>query len=218
MDDYACLIDGLIELFQTTFETNYLDAALELTEQMISRFEDSRGSGFFFTAIDGETLIARNKDTQDNATPSGGGMAACALAKLGTLTGRVDLLGKAYATLESMSGQLERFAMASGQALLALDFVTGPTQEIIVLDAAKAADSREGDTVLRSLSQKFWPNKVVARIASGQANKPLPNALKELLAGKTANSEAVTVFVCERGTCQAPLVGLAAWQEHLSLD
>ena len=216
LDDYACLIDGLVDLYQATFEPRWLGVALELAEQMLSRFEDPRAGGFFYTSIDHEQLVARVRDTQDNATPSGNGMAAYALARLGTLTGRPQLLGRAYATLEAMSGQLTKFAMASGQSLLALDFVLGPTHEVVLVESADASGSVDTDAAARELAQYFWPNKVFTRRSSDVADNDLPQSLRELLAGKSSSSPGCTAFVCERGTCQAPLVGLSAWREFLT--
>ncbi len=226
LDDYACLIDGLVDLYQATFDVKYLDAACKLAEQMVSRFEDPQGGGFFFTAIDHEQLIARQKDTQDNATPSGNGMAAFALARLGTLCGNAQWLGKAYATLEAMSGQLEKLALASGQSLIALDFVLGPTHEIVVCDAlgatsAAAANRRfasssaAGDRALAQLFRHFWPNKVVTIRPGDARDVALPPALQDLLAGKSSQGHELAVFVCQRGTCQSPIFGLPAWQEWL---
>ncbi|GDY10976.1 thioredoxin domain-containing protein [Planctomycetia bacterium] len=215
LDDYACLIDGLVDLYQATFEPRWLGIALDLAEQMLSRFEDPRG-GFFYTSIDHEQLVARVKDTQDNATPSGNGMAAYALARLGTLTGRPQLLGRGYATLEAMSGQLDKFAMASGQSLLALDFVLGPTQEIVFSDSAKANDPADREVAVRELHQRFWPNKVVARRDGAIEDRDLAVSLQSLLSGKRATSETFEVFVCERGTCQNPVAGLECWRRTLA--
>ncbi len=212
LDDYACLIDGLVDLYQATFEPRWLGIALDLAEQMLSRFEDPRG-GFFYTSIDHEQLVARVKDTQDNATPSGNGMAAYALVRLGTLTGRPQLLGRGYATLEAMSGQLDKFAMASGQSLLALDFVVGSTHEIVVVESVEAT----AEAALRELHQRFWPNKVVARRPGQMADNDLPASLRELLSGKQSSAGELTTFVCERGSCQSPLVGLDAWREFLAV-
>lgn len=215
LDDYACFIDGLVDLYQATFDAEFLDRALELATQMRSRFEDEQQGGFFFTACDAEPLIARHKDTQDNATPSGASMAAYALARLGTLTGRTELFGKAYATLESMSGQLERFAQASGQALLTLDLLLGPTREIVVLDGVSENGHTEADSAVRMLFQKFWPNKVLVRQTAVSSAAPPKATLENVLAGKLSVGE-VTVYICERGTCQSPVVGLGDWRDFLA--
>ena len=212
LDDYACLIDGLVDLYQATFEPRWLGVALDLADQMLSRFEDPRG-GFFYTSIDHEQLVARVKDTQDNATPSGNGMAAYALARLGTLTSRPQLLGKAHATLEAMSGQLDKFALASGQSLLALDFVIGPSHEVVLIEPSVA--TRETTEGLREHWRRFWPNHVIALRRTQDTDEELTMGLRDLLLGKPALSNALTVFVCERGSCQKPLFGLAAWQDWL---
>ncbi len=218
LDDYACLIDGLIDLYQATFEPRWLEIALELADQMLARFEDPHGGGFFYTSRDHEQLVARLKDTQDNATPSGNGMAAYALARLGTLTGQPQLVGKAYATLETMSGQLDKFALASGQSLLALDFMLGPSHEIVLSEADPANTTIETEAALRELHRRFWPNKVVARRPVTDDESSLPRSLSPLLSGKHAQSGSLTVFVCERGACQTPLVGVPAWREFLERD
>ncbi len=213
LDDYACLIDGLVDLYQTAFEPRWLDEALRLAEDMLSRFEDPRGGGFFFTSIDHEQLVVRVKDTQDNATPSGNGMAAHALARLSALTGRTELLGKAYATLEAMSGQLTKFAMASGQSLMALDFVLGPSQEIVLV--AGGTDESTIHAMLSDLNRLFWPNKVVALRPLSLDDVILPTSLQSLLAGKSAADNQPTAYVCERGSCQSPVVGRSAWRQFV---
>ncbi len=213
LDDYACLIDGLIDLYQVTFEPRWLEVALELADQMLMRFEDPHGGGFFYTSSDHEQLVARLKDTQDNATPSGNGMAAYALARLGTLTSRPQLLGKAYSTLEAMSGQLDKFALASGQSLLALDFVIGPSHEVVLVEPSNT--TREISEAVHEHWRRFWPNHVIARRRPQDSDEELTMGLRDLLLGKPAHPDTLTVFVCERGSCQSPLVGLAAWKEWL---
>jgi uncharacterized protein YyaL (SSP411 family) len=214
LDDYACLIDGLIDLYQATFDPRWLEVALELADQLLARFEDPHGGGFFYTSSDHEELVARPKDTQDNATPSGNGMAAYALARLGTLVGQPHLLGKAYATLEAMSGQLDKFALASGQSLLALDFVLGPTHEIVLADS-KLNDAAEGDAALRELHQRFWPNKVVLRRPLAMSDSAVPQMLQSLFTGKEPAATELKVFVCEKGACQTPFTNLSAWRSYL---
>ena len=91
LDDYAALIDGLTRLYEATGEPRQIEAAIELATIMIDEFADTEQGGFFFTGCRHETLIARQKDIHDNATPSGNALAATALVRLGALAGRVDL-------------------------------------------------------------------------------------------------------------------------------
>ena len=219
LDDYACLIDGLVELYQATFDAKYIESAIDLAQHMSSRFEDPKGGGFFYTAIDHETLVTRVKDTQDNATPSGGGMAAYALARLATISGNAALLGRAYATLEAMSGQLVKYPMASAQALLALDFLLGTTHEFVFAGPNENTSSSPNNAptavAIRELFQKCWPNKVVLVRPSNVDDSNLPTSVKTLLQGKSSAMGDLTIYVCERGSCHSPIVGLTAWQSWL---
>jgi len=212
LDDYACLIDGLVELYQATFAVQYLETALELAEQMIERYHDTQGSGFFYTSIDHEELITRNKDTQDTATPSGNGVAATALLKLGRLCGRTDLEEFAIGTLEMTSGQMSQYAMASGQSLIALDFLLGPTYEIAIVDGNQSDETQE---VLQVLNHQFLPNKVVARRSHAETDETLSPSLEPLLAGRKSKDAAPTIYLCEHGSCHEPVVGISGLRKAI---
>ncbi|MDZ4684246.1 MAG: thioredoxin domain-containing protein [Planctomycetaceae bacterium] len=202
LDDYAALIDGLVELYQAVFDPQYLDAAVQLGERMLDQFWDSEDAGFFYTSADHEALIARNKDIHDNATPSGNGLAATALVKLGRITGRRDLEDRGRATLDMLSGTMSRVAMAAGQSLVAFDFVLGPAHEIVVCDGD---DPALGDVALRELHRGFVPNKVVLRRPPLTMDDALPSTLQPLLSGKTAVHGQTAIYVCQEGACQAPV-------------
>jgi len=206
LDDYACLIDGLVELYQATAEENWLAEAVRLAEELIEHFADAEG-GFFFTANDAEQLIARTKDGQDNAVPSGNGMAATALAKLAKLTARDDFETQARKTLESISGMIADHPRAVGQSLIALDFLLGPTYEVVINvgqavpdSDEKAAHSRQAQPdlqkMLEALQQNFLPNKVVAWTGNDSS------LVGELTAGK--GSDQSRVYICQQGACQMP--------------
>lgn len=206
LDDNACLIDGLIELSQATLDPQYLHHACGFAAQMTNQFSDFAHGGFFYTSSDHETLIARNKEIHDNATPSGNSMAATALLKLARLTGRRDLEAKAVETLEMMSGTLARLPTAAGQALIALDFLTGPAYELMLIEGD---DKTVADQALVAIQQRCIPNKVVWRHKSGQ---PVPVELRPLLEGKTTVNGGTSLYVCREGVCQAPAVGAEAIQ------
>src|SRR5262249_6285889 len=117
LDDYACLADGLISLYEAGFDERYINEAVKLADIMLAHFADRDGGGFFFTADDHEALVARQKDWQDSSTPSGNAMAATALLRLGKFTGRRDYTEAAVATLQAAGGLMERFPSAAGQIL-----------------------------------------------------------------------------------------------------
>jgi uncharacterized protein YyaL (SSP411 family) len=148
-------------------------------------------------------LIARTKELYDNATPSANAMAAMAVLRLASLTGRDDLAETGRLALESVRIILERAPSAAGQSLIALDFLLAPTKEFAIV---ARPDDGEMRAVLETLASRFLPHKVVApaRVGAGASESLVP-----LLADRPVKDERATVYVCENRTCQAPVVGVA---------
>ena len=206
LDDYAAVAGALVSLYEAGFDERRIDQAVELAELMLEHFHDERAAGFFYTAGDHEPLIARTKDLQDGSVPSGNGMAATVLVRLGKLTGESRYLEAARRTLSAGAGMMLEHPTAAGQLLLALDMLQGPTPEVVVL-----GDPHQGDTAaaLADLRRRFIPNKVVAaRPASGGGT--VSPSLESIFAGKQVVGDEPTVFVCEQFTCGAPVSGKAA--------
>jgi uncharacterized protein YyaL (SSP411 family) len=206
LDDYACLIEGLVELYQAVADARYLDAALALATVMIAEFRDPDGDGFFYTGERHESLITRTKETHDGSVPAGNTMAATALVKLGHLCGRPDLSEVATRTLGYLSTVLSKSPLAAAQGLLALDFHLGPTHEIVLVDGD---DPAENLAVQRALGSRFIPNRVIARRPAGVTDEGLPPAVRALMKGRAARSGAATLYVCRDGACGLPVTGVA---------
>ncbi|MBX3440991.1 MAG: thioredoxin domain-containing protein [Planctomyces sp.] len=202
LDDSACLIDGLVELQQATSDARWIDAALELADRMIRDFAADDG-GFFYTAGDHEALIARTRDVQDNATPSGAAMAAFALLRLGRLASRTDLEERGYRTLQAVSGLMAEHPRAAGQSLLALDFHLGPSPEVVLAEPTSGA----ADPLVAEVRQRFLPGALLLRTVSGE---PVPEWMAPLVANRRPVSGAATAYVCERGLCREPCTDPAA--------
>jgi uncharacterized protein len=213
LDDYAHLIDGLIDLYQAVFEPQYLDDAVALAEKMIALFHDDQEQGFFYTSSDHEQLIARNKESHDGSTPSGNSMAAWALLRLGRLCGRADFEKRAVTTLEFLSSVLAQSPTAAGQALIALDFLLGPTRELAIVDGSRPEETSD---VLAALHRRFLPNKIVLRKTAAMTDDKLPGTLAPLLKGKTARAGNATIYICDHGTCGLPVVGVEGLEAALS--
>src|SRR5690606_18700047 len=124
-------------------------------DEIVERFAERQG-GFFYTPDDHEELIVRQRDSQDNATPSGDSLAATAFLKLARHTGRIDLEDRAIGTRDAISAQIAQVPLASGQALIAVDFLIGPTYEI-----GLAGDGPALANLRRAVYRSFVPNKVV---------------------------------------------------------
>jgi uncharacterized protein YyaL (SSP411 family) len=211
LDDYANLIDGLTRLYEATGEPRWIEAALELAGIMMDDFGDAEQGGFFFTGSGHEKLIARQKDIHDNATPSGNGMAATALLRLGALTGRSDFKRAGRSALEAIQVVLEREPAAVGQSLIALDFLLGSIHEFAVIAGADPAEQR---AVLSTIALPFRPHKVVAP-ATPQQVAELAGKVP-LLADRPPRDGRTTTYVCQNFVCREPVVGVSGVEAILS--
>ncbi len=132
LEDYACVIDGLLELYQTTFDEKWFVAARELADTMLQHYADPAG-GFFDTSDDHETLVTRPKDLQDNAVPSGNAMAATVLLKLAAFTGEDRYYRHAEALFGALQPALIQSPLGFAQWLCALDFALSNPKEIAIV-------------------------------------------------------------------------------------
>jgi len=211
LDDYACLANGLMSLYEATFDATHLAEAARLLDIVLGHFADPLAGGFFYTADDHEQLIARNKDATDASVPSASGITAFALARLGKFTGDQKYIAAAEGTLTAAAGLMQQAPAAMGQMLLALDFQLGPTFELVL------AGDAEFELVAKSLKElrrQFIPNKVLVGANAKSADQsPL---LQDHLNGKSSAAGEPTLYVCEGFTCQEPAKGAAAVAEEIT--
>jgi uncharacterized protein YyaL (SSP411 family) len=191
LEDHANVADGLIALYEATFDPRWLTAATALADIIIERFADTTNGGFFDTSSDHETLISRPKDVFDNATPSGNAVAADVLLRLALLTGADKYEQAARGALELLREPMARYPMGFSRSLSALDFLLGRPKEVAIVGQPGAADT---EAMLRVVFEPFVPNKVVA---GGDADIPL-------LEGRHVRNGRATAYVCEHYVCQAP--------------
>ncbi|MGH2477523.1 MAG: thioredoxin domain-containing protein, partial [Candidatus Limnocylindrales bacterium] len=141
LEDYAHLAEGLLALYETTFDERWFGLARSLVDAILARFEDPAG-GFFDTATDHERLITRPKDPQDNAVPSGGAMATTVLLRLAAFTGEGRYRDAAERALGTVAGYLPRYPTGFAQWLTAAAFAAGEVVEVAVVgDPGDAATS-----------------------------------------------------------------------------
>ncbi|MBX9654179.1 thioredoxin domain-containing protein [bacterium] len=205
LEDYSYLANGLVSLYEATFDRRWIDEALAVVGVMIDEFWDEEDGGFFYTGKTHEELIARGKDPHDGAIPSGNSMAATALARLTKLTGREDLFEKTDRTLRLFSGVMKQSPMAAAQMMIALSIHQGPTREIVLVGDPHSNDVQDGLAILRN---RFIPDKVVALRRPGVSEEEIGSIA--LLAGKKESGSGLTTYICENFTCQEPLQGAQA--------
>jgi uncharacterized protein len=198
LEDYAYVIEGLLAVYEATFELKFFKQARELADTMIARFWDEQEGGFYFTSSDHEELITRTKDYFDNATPSGNSVSAMALLKLGLLTQKQEYTKCAVTVLRALRPVMVRYPSAFGYMLSALDFYLSEPKEIAVVGKL---DSHEVRSFVEEIYSRYIPNKVVAASEPGDEAAA---AEIELLAERSAIEGKATAYVCRNYTCLEP--------------
>jgi len=195
LDDYAFLADALLELLQTRWRSSDLHFARQLVDVLLEQFEDTEGGGFFFTAADHEKLIHRSKTFGDESVPSGNGVAASVLCRLGYLLGELPYLDAAERTLKAAWTGIQAYPQAHMSLVNALeDFLS--SMQILVI-RGEQADSTQW---ARALGALYAPTRMIFAIPS-DAELPLT------LAAKRTHRETVA-YLCSGMTCSAPLTNL----------
>jgi uncharacterized protein YyaL (SSP411 family) len=213
LEDYACLSHGLLTLYEATFDERWFLEARSLADEMIARFKDPLGAGFYDT--DGEeALFTRPRSWEDGALPSGNSMAADVLLRLFALTGDSKYEDLARDVLAAMSAAVAQHPLAFGHLLAVLNFYLSPPEEIAIVGDPSGDDTRE---LLKVVFNTYRPNKVVAvGLPDDQGSSSVP-----LLAGRGQLGECATAYVCQRFACQQPVNAArdlaaqlhTAWQE-----
>jgi uncharacterized protein YyaL (SSP411 family) len=201
LEDSAFMIAALIDLYEATFDPKWVRIAVELADDLIARYADPAG-GFFATATDHESLIARPKDAHDGSVPAGNGVAAEALLRMSRLVNGVDdsgYRGVAEKTLTAYRGLMAESPAAAGQFLLALDTYFGPDREVVVVGPK---DNPETVDVLSTLRSKYDPHRLIAFHDPADGPTDLP-----LFRDRPAVGGRVTTYECTAGVCATPVVG-----------
>lgn len=200
LEDYANYADGLLELYQATFEERWFVAARQLADAMLEHFADDSG-GFFDTSADHEQLITRPKDLQDNAVPGGNGMAAGVLLRLAAYTADARYSSAAEQVLARVQASAARYPTAFAQTLQALDFYASAPAEVALVGPLQDAGMAE---LLAELSEPYRPHQVLALL------QPLAGSAIPLLHGRVQLGGQATAYVCRNFACQLPVTTRAA--------
>ena len=195
LEDYAALILGLLELYQTDFNNKWFKSARELADEMIEMFNDPNG-GFFDTPQDGETLLIRPKDITDNATPSGNALACEALLKLAAFTDEGKYRDLAEQSLGLMGDSALRYPLGFARWLSAAENAQGNTKQVAVMGEAQEENF---ELLLKTIRAEYRPGVVVAA-SPHPPSKDAPALLNDrvMIGGKAS------AYVCEGFICKQP--------------
>lgn len=204
LEDYTDLIDGLLALYQATFDERWFQEARVLAETMIDLFQDEEDGGFFFTSRDHETLITRSREYYDNATPSGNSVATEILLKLALYTGEDRYRELAARTLRLVAGMAPRMPSGFGHLLGALDLFLSSPHQIAIVGDPEAPATKE---LLRTIFGRYLPGKVVALSRPSvvtDSSKPIHSEIP-ILSGRYQIKDSPTAWVCRNFHCEAPV-------------
>ena len=205
LDDHAFLLDALLELLQSRWNTAHLEFAVQLADLMIEHFEDRENGSFFFTANDHEALMHRPKSLADEAVPSGNGIAAFALQRLGFLLGETRYLDAAERTLRGAWKAIEEYPHGHVSLLKALEeFLNHP--EIIVIRGEAGEIARWQD----SAAKVYAPRRMIFAIHSNETGLPGALADRKPLDGETV------AYKCVGTHCDLPVTTWEALAADLS--
>ena len=206
LEDYAFAADGLLALYEATFELRWLRESVGLADEMIRLFWDEELGGFYDTGIDHESLVIRPRDVFDNAQPCGGSVATEVLLRLAVITGNEEYQSKAAAPLRAIHQLMAQAPGGTGQWLAALDFYLSLPKEIVIVGPRTDSGTQ---ALLDTVFHRYLPNRVVMGAADGVQNLGAAEAsfatALPLLEQRGLVDGKPTAYVCQHYVCQLPV-------------
>ncbi|MBI4280595.1 thioredoxin domain-containing protein [Candidatus Uhrbacteria bacterium] len=201
LDDYAFLTAGLLDLYEATGDSQWMQKAIELDRVLATFYEDKKNGGFFMTSSDHEKLLAREKPRYDGAEPSGNSIAILNLYRLHAFTTEESYRKRADQALQTFSRRLQSNPTSLSDMLLALDFRLDKPKEIVIVTPS----GKKGDAglFLAEFRKKYLPNRILVVSEEGEA-LALNAEVVPVIKSKLAQNGKTTAYVCEKGLCKLP--------------
>ncbi|RMF92983.1 MAG: thioredoxin domain-containing protein [Candidatus Schekmanbacteria bacterium] len=200
LEDYAYLTWGLIELYESTFETRYLKEALNLSDIMIDDFFDKEKGGFFFSSNEGEKLLMKIKEIYDGVTPSGNSVAVMNLLRLSRITGNKKYGKIAEKTIKAFAGEIESAPHTYTYLMSAIDYIINPGFEIVIAGNMQASDTKK---MLSAIWKKYLPNTVIIFRPDNSKHAEIIKLASYVANMKSLKGKA-TAYVCRNFACNLP--------------
>jgi uncharacterized protein YyaL (SSP411 family) len=212
LDDYAFMVNALIDLYETTFDLKYLVRAVELNKTLILDYWDEYNGGFYFTSSISEKIITRQKEVYDGAIPSGNSMALLNLLRLSRFTSDVQYETKASELVKYFSGYISRSPSAFSMFICGLDFLFSSSTEIVIVSEKNDIQTIGAIDLIRSI---YNPNKVVV-LKSDNITENFAKLLSFTKDMKTKENKA-TFYVCRDYKCNQPVNDIKELEKLLLL-
>lgn len=201
-DDYAFLVQGLLDLYEAGFDVKHLLWAEKLQDKQNELFHDAQNGGYFSSTTRDANVLLRLKEDHDGAEPSASSVSALNLVRLAAMTGRGEFREQAAGTVAAFGAAQNpaRTTQTMPLMLAALDALSAPPRQIVV---AGRPDAEDTQILLRQVGSRYLPGRVVLLADGGEAQRELARRLPYLEAMTPLEGKA-TVFLCENGACQLP--------------
>ncbi len=211
-DDYAFVIQGMLDLYEASFEVEWLKFALQLQETQDRLFLDAEHGGYFSGTGNDPSILLRMKEDNDGAEPAASSVAALNLLRLAQMRGDASYRERAEKTIAAFGATLTRVPSAMPQMLVALDASLSKPRQVVIAGAREAAETR---ALLREVHQHYAPNRIVLLADGGSGEAFLAEKLETLREMKMQDGLA-TAYVCENFVCKAPVHDPAALRAQLT--
>ncbi|MEM7167908.1 MAG: thioredoxin domain-containing protein [Planctomycetota bacterium] len=208
LNDYAFLINALLDLFEVDHDIQWVEIALQLQSEVDAHFWDAQGKGYFFSRDSEKGLLVREKRHYDGAIPSGNSYAALNLLRLAEMTSRLDFQKRGQECLQVFGAALQR-GRGVPKLASAYDFLLDRPKEIVLIKPTAASDIRP---FTKALARHYLPNRTLVVMTQGDARFV---SLIPWTSGKAAIDGKVTAYVCEEGVCQLPTTDPKVFIEQL---
>ena len=208
VDDYALLIRGLLDLYESSLNGRWLLLALQLNETQSRLFGDSQNGGFYSTSGKDPSILLRMKEAYDGAEPSPNSVAVLNLLQLSEMTGQSQLRRMAEKSMRAFENRLSQSPSAMPQMMVALSFYLNKSKQILIVGKRNSPDTQ---AILHEVHKRFIPNKVVLLVDGGVVQQQLSENLEVLDSLREIEGKA-TAYICEDYVCQLPTneIGIVA--------
>jgi uncharacterized protein len=211
-EDYAFYIQGLLDLYEASFDSQWLQLAEQLQATQDRLFWDDKHGGYFTSTGDDPNILLRMKEDNDNAEPAASSIAARNLFRLAQIRDSKEVRTRGQKTIDAFSTSLNHYPSALPQMLVALDFSLTKSKQIVIAGQPGAADTRE---LLEEVHRHYLPNTIVLLADGGAGQKFLAGKLEEVKEMKPIGGKAAA-YVCENFSCKAPVTSVEELRKLLS--
>src|SRR5437588_1330014 len=200
-DDYAFVIQGLLDLYEASFDIEWLKFAIELQATQDRLFFDEKNGGYFSTSGQDKSVVLRMKDDNDSAEPAASSIAAVNLLRLAQFRDDKKVDERARKTIDAFGPTLSHFASAMPQMLVAFDYSLAKPHQIVIAGKSDAAETK---ALLVEVHRHFLPNKILI-LADGDGGQKFFSEKNEAIAAMSPIGGKPAAYVCENFICKAPV-------------